>query len=69
LYKIGEQEIKIGPVWEGLYQWEGGGGGERVCKGEYGANTVYTCMQMENGPVKTILGMGEGGDKGKWWRG
>jgi hypothetical protein len=26
-------------------------------------------MQMENGPVKTILGMGEGGDKGKWWRG
>jgi hypothetical protein len=26
------------------YQWEGGGGGEKVWEGEYGANTVYTCM-------------------------
>jgi hypothetical protein len=29
---------------ENWYQWEQGGCGE---KGEYGANTVYTCMQME----------------------
>jgi hypothetical protein len=26
------------------YQWEGGGCGEMVKEGEYGANTVYTYM-------------------------
>jgi hypothetical protein len=30
------------------YQWEGGGDGERVKRGVYGENTVYTCMEMEN---------------------
>jgi hypothetical protein len=25
----------------------GGGGGEMMKEGEYGANTVYTCMEME----------------------
>jgi hypothetical protein len=28
----------------GWYQWEGEGCRERVCEGEYVANTVYTCM-------------------------
>jgi hypothetical protein len=32
----------------GLYQWEGGGYGERVKEGEYGANSVHTCIKMEN---------------------
>jgi hypothetical protein len=31
----------------GWYQWEGKGCGERVKEGEYGANTVYTCVKME----------------------
>jgi hypothetical protein len=31
------------PDW---YQWEEGGGWERVWEGEYSANTAYTCMQM-----------------------
>jgi hypothetical protein len=31
---------------EGEYWWEEGDGGERVKEGEYGAHTVYTCMQM-----------------------
>jgi hypothetical protein len=44
MYKIGEQEGRTGPAWDGWYQWEGGGGGERVWKCEYSANTVYTCM-------------------------
>jgi hypothetical protein len=30
-----------------LYQWEEGGGGEMAKEGEYGANTVYACMEME----------------------
>jgi hypothetical protein len=29
------------------YHGEEGGDGERVQEGEHGANTVYTCMQME----------------------
>jgi hypothetical protein len=44
-YKIKEQEG--GPrsyLGEGWYQWAGGRGGESVQKGEYSANTVYTCM-------------------------
>jgi hypothetical protein len=28
----------------GWCQWEGRGGRERVWEGEYGANTVYSCM-------------------------
>jgi hypothetical protein len=28
----------------GWYQWEGGGDGERVKKGEYDTNTVYIYM-------------------------
>jgi hypothetical protein len=32
---------------EGLVLVGRGGGGERAWEGEYGANTVYTCMQME----------------------
>jgi hypothetical protein len=36
-----------------------------VKEGEYGANTVHTCMKMEKmRPVETIPGMG-GGDKGE----
>jgi hypothetical protein len=46
----------------GWYQWDGGGGGERVWKDEYSANTVYTCLEMEEMRlVETILGVeGEG---------
>jgi hypothetical protein len=29
---------------EGWYQWELGGGGERMWEDEYSINTVYTCM-------------------------
>jgi hypothetical protein len=36
-----DQVLPESKVW---YQWEGRGGGERVKDGEYGANTVYTCM-------------------------
>jgi hypothetical protein len=46
-YKIGEQEGETGPVcgWDlGWYQWERGECGEIVKEGEYGANTVYTCV-------------------------
>jgi hypothetical protein len=44
-YKIGEEEGRAGPAWEGSwYQWEGGGGGKGVWEGEYGTNTAYTCM-------------------------
>jgi hypothetical protein len=43
-YKTGEQESGSCTVWGGWYQWEGRGYGERVWEGEYGANTVYTCM-------------------------
>jgi hypothetical protein len=34
------EEVLSGGSW---YQWEEGGGGEMM-EGEYGANTVYTCM-------------------------
>jgi hypothetical protein len=47
-YKIGEQEGRAGPVLGGWYQWEWEGGREKGGGGEYGANTVYTCMYMEN---------------------
>jgi hypothetical protein len=40
LYKIGEYEGRTG----GWYQWEEGGRREMAWDGEYGANTVYTCM-------------------------
>jgi hypothetical protein len=37
--------------WRGWHQWEEeeevGKGWERVWKGEYGANTMYSCMKME----------------------
>jgi hypothetical protein len=46
-YKIGEQEGWTGPSWGGWYQWERGGGGERVWEGEDSANTVYICMYTE----------------------
>jgi hypothetical protein len=42
-YKIGEHEGRTNPDWV-WYQWEGGGGGKKSHEGEYGANTVYTCM-------------------------
>jgi hypothetical protein len=32
---------------EGWYQKEGGEHGRKVQEGEYGENTVYTCMKME----------------------
>jgi hypothetical protein len=41
LYKIGEQDL---PGVEGLVPMEGRVGGEIGKEGEYGANTVYTCM-------------------------
>jgi hypothetical protein len=28
------------------HQWEGGGYRERVEEGEYGRNTMYSCMKM-----------------------
>jgi hypothetical protein len=31
----------------GWYQWERGGHEERVKKGKYGGNTMYSCMKME----------------------
>jgi hypothetical protein len=31
----------------GRYQWQKGGYKKRMKEGEYGANTVYTCMKME----------------------
>jgi hypothetical protein len=37
-------------LWEGWYQWEGVGGGEREC-----ANIVYTCMQMEKWYLLKLL--------------
>jgi hypothetical protein len=33
-------------VW-GLVQWEWGGYKERVKKGEYGENNIYSCIKME----------------------
>jgi hypothetical protein len=32
----------------GWYQWEGGGYKERVQEGEYGGNSMYSCMKVEN---------------------
>jgi hypothetical protein len=29
------------------YQWEGGGNKERVTEGEYGGNTMYSCIKLE----------------------
>jgi hypothetical protein len=48
-YKIGEQEGQTGPAWgvRWLVPVGEGGGGERMQESEYGANTVYTGMQME----------------------
>jgi hypothetical protein len=34
---------RTGPIW-GVGNRNRGGGGERILKGEYRANTVYTCM-------------------------
>jgi hypothetical protein len=39
LKQTGEQKRSY--LW-GLYQWEGGEGGERVSEGAYGTNIVYT---------------------------
>jgi hypothetical protein len=36
-----EQLLPLGGRW---YQWEGGGQEERAWEGEYGTNSVYTCM-------------------------
>jgi hypothetical protein len=36
-----EQVLPCGVGW---HQWEGGGDGERVKEGEYGARNVYTFM-------------------------
>jgi hypothetical protein len=49
------------------YWWERGGGGEMVKEGEYGANTVYKCMQMNN-DICSNYSWNEG-DEGEWWRG
>jgi hypothetical protein len=38
------REGRTGPVWGDWYQWEEGGGEERVWEDEYGANIVYTCV-------------------------
>jgi hypothetical protein len=43
-YKIREWEGRKGPASGSWYQWEGGGGDERVWESEHGANTVYTCI-------------------------
>jgi hypothetical protein len=42
-YKIGEQEGRTGPAWEGWYQWEEEEDGERAWKGEYDTNSIHTC--------------------------
>jgi hypothetical protein len=44
LYKIREQGGRTGPAWGDWYQWAVGRDGEMVKEGEYGANTVYTCI-------------------------
>jgi hypothetical protein len=43
-YKIREQEGKTGPVVGVATSKSGGDGGERVWEGEYGTNTVCTCI-------------------------
>jgi hypothetical protein len=45
-FKNGEQEDKTSPAWV-LASVGWGGCRERVWEGEYGDNTVYTCMKME----------------------
>jgi hypothetical protein len=44
LFFFSEQEGRTGPVCGGWFQWERGGGGERVWEDEYTVITVYTCM-------------------------
>jgi hypothetical protein len=39
----GQNKFCLAGVGGGWYQWEWGGGG-KMMKGEYSANTVYTCM-------------------------
>jgi hypothetical protein len=46
IYRTREQEGGTGPAW-GLVPVGGGGGGERMKEGEYGANIASTCTQME----------------------
>jgi hypothetical protein len=46
-YQMGEQECHTGPVWRLAPVRGRGVCGGRVQEGEYGANTVYTVMQME----------------------
>jgi hypothetical protein len=41
-YKVREQKGRTGLVWWKLVPV--GGGREKVWKGAYGANTVYTCV-------------------------
>jgi hypothetical protein len=40
---MGEQEEGTGPVWA-IGDSGRGQGGEMVWEGEYGTNTMYTCM-------------------------
>jgi hypothetical protein len=40
------QEGKTNSV-QGLHQWEGGEHKERMKEGEYGGNTTYSCIKME----------------------
>jgi hypothetical protein len=47
----------------------GRGGGERAWEGEYGANTVYTCMWIEKGNLLKCSQEWGRGHKGEWWRG
>jgi hypothetical protein len=42
LYTIGEQKHRTSPAWG--VNTGGRGCGEMVWEGEYGTNTVYTCM-------------------------
>jgi hypothetical protein len=45
---------------------EGGRIWRKNVEGEYGGNTMYSCMKWKMRPVETIPGMGERGDKGEW---
>jgi hypothetical protein len=44
VYKIRGQEVRTGSAWGLGTSVQEERGGERVWEGEYGANTVYTCM-------------------------
>jgi hypothetical protein len=60
-YKIREQELRTGHVWE-LVPVGVGRMGESAQEGEYGTNAVYIHMYV-NGkmrPAETISGMGGG---------